>query len=113
MIRRRATTVALLASPLLLTGCGGGAAATGRRTPSRPAPTSSRTTPAPTHEAVTRPTASPARPTKREPQPQGTPVLGPRRSATLPERCERAVVVTGRGRNLPLSRVSAGCERRV
>ncbi|MFB8181446.1 hypothetical protein ACFC8N_36580 [Streptomyces sp. NPDC055966] len=39
MIHRR-TAVALLASPLLLTGCGGGAEATGRRAPAaRPAPT--------------------------------------------------------------------------
>ncbi|MEU5535492.1 hypothetical protein [Streptomyces sp. NPDC020362] len=49
MIRRR-TAVALLASPPLLTGCGGGAEATERRTPAgRPAPTAgSAPRPAPT-----------------------------------------------------------------
>ncbi|MFI9803479.1 L,D-transpeptidase family protein [Streptomyces sp. NPDC052301] len=80
MIHRR-TAVALLASPLLLTGCGGGAEATERRTPPTP--------PVPT-------------PTGRieAPQaPQGIPGLGTARSAAIPERCEQAVVVTGRGKD--------------
>ncbi|SEC32262.1 L,D-peptidoglycan transpeptidase YkuD, ErfK/YbiS/YcfS/YnhG family [Streptomyces sp. 2231.1] len=88
MIQRR-TAVALLASPLLLTGCGGGAEATERRTPTgRPAPTA---TPVPEITA--------------EQAPQGIPGLGPERSAAIPDRCEQAVVVTGRGRNSPLCTV--------
>ncbi|GGS60210.1 L,D-transpeptidase family protein [Streptomyces cinerochromogenes] len=80
MIRRR-TAVALLVSPPLLTGCGGGAEATGRRPP---APTSGAAAP---------------------PGPHGIPGLGPRRSAAIPERCTQAVVVTGRGANSPLCTV--------
>ncbi|WEO99285.1 L,D-transpeptidase family protein [Streptomyces sp. FXJ1.172] len=84
MIHRR-TAVALLASPLLLTGCGGGAEATERRTPSTP--------PAPTGTPTPEVQAAQA--------PQGIPGLGPARTAALPERCEQAVVVTGRGRDSP------------
>ncbi|MFF8731068.1 L,D-transpeptidase family protein [Streptomyces sp. NPDC015171] len=86
MIRRR-TAVALLASPLLLTGCGGGAEAIGRRTPAR------------------RPAPAPGRETPTAPAPRGIPGLGPERSAAIPERCGQAVVVTGRGRNSPLCTV--------
>ncbi|MFF1404056.1 L,D-transpeptidase family protein [Streptomyces sp. NPDC058294] len=82
MIRRR-TAVAALASPLLLTGCGGGAEATERREPSR------------------RPAPAPAHPTSTRPAPRGIPGLGPRRYAEIPARCTQAVVVTGRGRNSP------------
>ncbi|MQY37665.1 hypothetical protein SRB17_56690 [Streptomyces sp. RB17] len=86
MIHRR-TAVALLASPLLLTGCGGGAEATERRTPpTRPAPTATR-------EIQAKQAA------------QGIPGLGPERSAAIPERCGQAVVVTGRGKNSPLCTV--------
>jgi L,D-peptidoglycan transpeptidase YkuD (ErfK/YbiS/YcfS/YnhG family) len=89
MIQRR-TAVALLASPLLLTGCGGGAEATERRTmPGRPAPTATPT-----------PAAAQA-----EQAPRGIPGLGPRRAAAIPGRCRQAVVVTGRGRNSPLCTV--------
>jgi L,D-peptidoglycan transpeptidase YkuD (ErfK/YbiS/YcfS/YnhG family) len=88
MIHRR-TAVALLASPLLLTGCGGGAEATGRRAPGdRPAPTGTRT-----------PRVQAAR------APQGIPGLGPTRRAAIPARCTQAVVVTGRGKDSPLSTV--------
>ncbi|GHI10015.1 hypothetical protein AQI88_15150 [Streptomyces cellostaticus] len=88
MIHRR-TAVALLASPLLLTGCGGGAEATERRVPAtRPAPTA---TPTPQVQA--------------EPAPQGIPGLGPKVTAAIPDRCRQAVVVTGRGRNSPLCTV--------
>ncbi|MES9525219.1 L,D-transpeptidase family protein [Streptomyces capoamus] len=86
MIQRR-TAVALLASPLLLTGCGGGAEATERRTPAHGPD------PAPTPDTSTRPA------------PGGIPGLGPRRSAAIPGRCEQAVVVTGRGRDSPLCTV--------
>ncbi|MES4892130.1 L,D-transpeptidase family protein [Streptomyces sp. NPDC096012] len=87
MIQRR-TAVALLASPLLLTGCGGGAEATERRPASgRPAPT-----------------ASPA-PAAAEQAPRGIPGLGPSRAAEIPGRSRQAVVVTGRGRNSPLCTV--------
>ncbi|MGW5464823.1 L,D-transpeptidase family protein [Streptomyces sp. NPDC003996] len=89
MIHRR-TAVALLASPLLLTGCGGGVEATGRRTPpTRPAPT-----------------ATPASAVQAEQAHQGIPGLGPVRSAAIPERCEQAVVVTGRGKDSPLCTVA-------
>ncbi|MFS4094432.1 L,D-transpeptidase family protein [Streptomyces sp. AF1A] len=88
MINRR-TTVTLLASPLLLTGCGGGAAATERRTPSAPAA----------------PTTTPSPEVQAEQAPQGIPGLGPTRSAAIPERCEQAVVVTGRGKDSPVCTV--------
>ncbi|MFG2602521.1 hypothetical protein ACGFT2_03000 [Streptomyces sp. NPDC048514] len=79
MIRRR-TAVALLASPLLLTGCGGGAGATERRTePTRPAPAD---TPGPAAEEA-------------EQAPRGTPGLGPKRAAATPGRCRQAAVVMG------------------
>ncbi|MEU2717734.1 L,D-transpeptidase family protein [Streptomyces sp. NPDC007205] len=86
MIQRR-TAVALLASPLLLTGCGGGAEATERRTP--PTPDARTTTPD----------------VQAEQAPPGIPGLGPTRSAAIPGRCGQAVVVTGRGKNSPLCTV--------
>ncbi|MFG2352254.1 L,D-transpeptidase family protein [Streptomyces sp. NPDC048521] len=88
MIQRR-TAVALLASPLLLTGCGGGAEATERQTPAR----------------RPEPAATPTPEIQAEQAPQGIPGLGPKRSAAIPDRCEQAVVVTGRGRNSPLCTV--------
>ncbi|MFF3912353.1 L,D-transpeptidase family protein [Streptomyces sp. NPDC001852] len=89
MIQRR-TAVTVLASPLLLTGCGGGAEATERRTPpTRPAPTATRETPE----------------IRAEQAAQGIPGLGPERSAAIPERCEQAVVVTGRGKDSALCTV--------
>ncbi|MEV6938282.1 hypothetical protein AB0N19_28600, partial [Streptomyces sp. NPDC051132] len=84
MIPRR-TAVALLASPLLLTGCGG-AEATEPRTPARrPAP------------------AAPGAST--DPARRRIPGLGPERSARIPGRCAQAVVVTGRGADSPLCTV--------
>ncbi|MGW7821014.1 hypothetical protein ACWGLF_23435 [Streptomyces puniciscabiei] len=84
---QRSTAIAVLASPLLLTGCGGGAEATERRTPpTRPAPTA-------TPEVQAAQT------------PQGIPGLGSVRSAATPERCGQAVVVTGRGEDSPLCTV--------
>ncbi|MEU1404587.1 L,D-transpeptidase family protein [Streptomyces sp. NPDC005728] len=92
MIQRR-TAVALLASPLLLTGCGGGAEATERRIPAtRPAPTATPT-----------PGTTPG--TAVEAAPQRIPGLGPKIHAAIPDRSRQAVVVTGRGRNSPLSTV--------
>ncbi|MGW1911873.1 L,D-transpeptidase family protein [Streptomyces sp. NPDC002076] len=88
MIHRR-TAVAVLASPLLLTGCGGGAEATERRTP-------------PTGPA---PSATPTPAVQAEQARQGIPGLGPARSAAIPDRCEQAVVVTGRGKDSPLCTV--------
>ncbi|MFI5685094.1 L,D-transpeptidase family protein [Streptomyces sp. NPDC051636] len=90
MINRR-TAVALLASPLLLTGCGGGAAVTPRRTSAaRPAPT---------------PTATPSPEVSAQAAPRRIPGLGPKRTAAIPGRSRQAVVVTGRGRNSPRSTV--------
>lgn len=89
MIRRR-TAATLLASPLLLTGCGAGGEATGHRTAAaRSAPTAA---PAPT-------------PASPSPTPTGIPGLGPRRSGRIPERSRQAVVVTGRGVDSPVSTV--------
>ncbi|MCS0606174.1 hypothetical protein NX794_33925 [Streptomyces sp. LP11] len=86
MIERR-TAVALLASPLLLAGCGG-AGETGRRAPG------------PRGAAAPRVAAQQAPRT-----PRGIPGLGPRRSAAISERCGQAVVVTGRGPDSPLCTV--------
>ncbi|MFF4839810.1 L,D-transpeptidase family protein [Streptomyces collinus] len=92
MIQRRTAVglgLGLLGSPLLLTGCGGGAEATERPAGvPRPAPTA---------------TAPGARPPeiRAEAAPRGLSGLGPRTTAALPDRCRQAVVVTGRGRNSP------------
>jgi L,D-peptidoglycan transpeptidase YkuD (ErfK/YbiS/YcfS/YnhG family) len=86
MIQRR-TAVALLASPLLLTGCGGGAEATERRTPTR------------------RPAPALAPGASTEPAARGIPGLGRERLAAIPGRCGQAVVVTGRGKDSPLCTV--------
>ncbi|MGW2687846.1 L,D-transpeptidase family protein [Streptomyces sp. NPDC001414] len=89
MIHRR-TAVALVASPLLLSGCGGGAeAAPSRSDDDRPAPT----TAAPTAESNT-------------PRPTGIPGLGPRTEAAIPGHAEQVVVARGRGRNSPVSSVA-------
>ncbi|MFJ9820875.1 hypothetical protein ACIRU3_37540 [Streptomyces sp. NPDC101151] len=99
MIRRR-TAVALLASPLLLTGCGGGAEATElrRTTAARPAPT---VTPTAQPDATATPTSGPV----AESAPQRIPGLGPETHAAIPDRSRHVVVVTGRGRNSPRSAV--------
>ncbi|MGW1726700.1 hypothetical protein ACWCQK_27710 [Streptomyces sp. NPDC002306] len=94
MIHRRAA-VALLGAPLLITGCGGGIAAAGRRTTdNRPAPATS-SDPRPDADG---PSSSPA-------GPAGIAGLGPKRSAEIPDRCRQAVVVTGRGVDSPVSSV--------
>ncbi|MFJ3671000.1 hypothetical protein ACIPSE_31510 [Streptomyces sp. NPDC090106] len=87
----RTPPVTLLAAALLLTGCGGGATA-------RPQP------PATAGPATT----SPARPAPHisvDVAPQQLPGLGPKTWAQVPDRTRQAVVVTGRGRNSPLSTV--------
>ncbi|MEV7069881.1 L,D-transpeptidase family protein [Streptomyces sp. NPDC093990] len=89
MITRR-THVALLAVSLLLTGCGGGAVA-GTRTAPTPSPAPARATPSPEISV--------------EVAPQQIPGLGPRTRAKIPARARQAVVVTGRGRDSPLSTV--------
>jgi L,D-peptidoglycan transpeptidase YkuD (ErfK/YbiS/YcfS/YnhG family) len=81
--------VALLAASLLLTGCGGGAAAT------------------PDHEPAT------ARPATSEPipdiavdaSPRQLPGLGPETLAKVPSEARQAVLVTGRGKNSAQSEV--------
>ncbi|PWI13386.1 hypothetical protein DI272_04010 [Streptomyces sp. Act143] len=87
MITRR-PHAALLAASLVLTGCGGGAAATAEP-PRPPAPTSIR----------------PAPPVSLDVAPQQLPGLGPKTWAKVPDDARQAVVVTGRGRNSPLSTV--------
>lgn len=78
--------VALLAASLVLTGCGGGAAATPERAPAattfQPAPTIS-----------------------LEVAPQQLPGLGPKTWAKVPDDARQAVVVTGRGKNSSQSTV--------
>ncbi|MEU9174788.1 L,D-transpeptidase family protein [Streptomyces sp. NPDC048420] len=83
MITRR-THLALLAAPLLLAGCGGGAVAS---TEGAPAP--SRETPEPT----------PSPEISVEVAPQQIPGLGPKTWAKIPAGTRQAVVVTGKGRD--------------
>ncbi|MFF4258391.1 L,D-transpeptidase family protein [Streptomyces sp. NPDC001663] len=92
--RRRAV---LLAAPLLLTACGGGAMAS----PGHPsgAATAGASTPA----AVPIPAPSPE--LTVESAPQQLPGLGPKTLAEVPSDTRQAVVVTGRGRNSPISTV--------
>ncbi|MFI7497948.1 L,D-transpeptidase family protein [Streptomyces sp. NPDC049687] len=81
---------ALLAASLLLTGCAGGAAATS-------GPQAPVTTSAAPSTAV--PSVSP------EGTPQLIPGLGPRTRSQVPEKARQVVVVTGRGKDSPLSTV--------
>lgn len=85
MITRRPHVV-LLAASLVLTGCGGGAAATPERAP------------------VTT-TIRPAPPISLDVAPQQLPGLGPKTWAKVPDDARQAVVVTGRGKNSPRSTV--------
>lgn len=94
MITRRPSAVLLAASLFVLTGCGGGAVAS----PGHPSgggsagTTTSAAVPIPT--PTTEATAAPR-----------LPGLGPRTRARIPADTRQAVVVTGRGRNSPLSTV--------
>ncbi|KUN19987.1 hypothetical protein AQJ23_36715 [Streptomyces antibioticus] len=85
MITRRPHVV-LLAASLVLTGCGGGAAATPER--------------APVTTAI-----RPAPPISLDVAPQQLPGLGPKTWAKVPGDARQAVVVTGRGKNSPRSTV--------
>ncbi|WP_406010723.1 L,D-transpeptidase family protein [Streptomyces sp. NBC_00637] len=87
--RRRAV---LLAASFLLTGCGGAAATPERR----PGATAAGTPAAPD-------TSAPA--VSVEAAPQGIPGLGTRTRAAVPDDADQVVVVTGRGRDSPLSTV--------
>ncbi|MFF8971699.1 L,D-transpeptidase family protein [Streptomyces sp. NPDC014995] len=95
MIRHRARA-ALLAASLLLTGCGGGAAASSGHKAT--APTDSART-------ATRPAGTPAPDVSVRSAPRSIPGLGPRTRAAVPAAARQVVVVTGRGRDSPLSRV--------
>lgn len=86
--------VALLAAALLLTGCGGGAAATPDHASGATGPTTG--TPAP---------GTPMPDVALETAPQQLPGLGPKTRAEVPSQARQAVVVTGRGRNSPQSTV--------
>lgn len=90
-LRRRA---ALLAASLLLTGCGGGAAATPEH---RPAAVAATDTPAAS--------GTPAPTVSVEAAPRRIPGLGTRTWAAVPQDAAQVVVVTGRGRDSPLSTV--------
>lgn len=82
--------VALLAASLLLTGCGGGATAS--------------TGPGPDVAAAAAP-AAPAPPASAAAAPQRIPDLGPRTWAQVPANARQVVVVTGTGKDSPLSTV--------
>ncbi|MFF1720561.1 L,D-transpeptidase family protein [Streptomyces sviceus] len=89
MITRR-THVALLAASLFLSGCGGGAVASTESAP----PPSREPSPAPPSPEIS-----------VEVAPQQIPGLGPRTWAKVPADARQAVVVTGRGRDSPVSTV--------
>ncbi|MEU6376073.1 L,D-transpeptidase family protein [Streptomyces sp. NPDC046909] len=82
----RTSHVALLAASLVLTGCGGGAAAL----PARPPATT---------------TVQPAPTISLDVAPQQLPGLGPKTWARVPEDARQAVVVTGRGKSSSRSTV--------
>ncbi|MFI6039460.1 L,D-transpeptidase family protein [Streptomyces sp. NPDC051315] len=95
MIRHRAP-VALLAASLLLTGCGGGAAASSDHKATSTEPASTGTPPAP---------GTPAPGVSARSAPQRLPGLGPKTGAAVPSAARQVVMVTGRGRDSPLSQV--------
>jgi L,D-peptidoglycan transpeptidase YkuD (ErfK/YbiS/YcfS/YnhG family) len=90
--RHLRATGAVLTAALLLAGCGVGAAATGREVG-----------PASAGEGEAGPAAAPV--ATREAAPRQLPGLGPRTLAQVPPTAQQAVVVTGRGRNSPVSTV--------
>ncbi|MGY6022907.1 L,D-transpeptidase family protein [Streptomyces spinosirectus] len=88
--------VALFAASLFLTGCGGGAVASPGHGPGAEPPSSA-------------PAVSPPVSASPEMSAQGAPLhlpgLGPKTLAEIPADARQAVVVTGRGKNSPLSTV--------
>jgi L,D-peptidoglycan transpeptidase YkuD (ErfK/YbiS/YcfS/YnhG family) len=96
MITHRARAALLVAS-LLLTGCGGGAAASSdHKATTSTAPAATATPPAP---------GTPAPDVLVQSAPQRIPGLGPRTRAAVPATARQVVLVTGRGRDSPLSEV--------
>ncbi|WP_411152756.1 L,D-transpeptidase family protein [Streptomyces sp. A30] len=87
-------SAALLTASLLLTGCGSGAAAISDHRPEA-APTTSAPAPSPEISMEEAPAA-----------PRPLPGLGPKTLAQVPSRARQAVVVTGRGKDSPLSTVA-------
>ncbi|MFF1637510.1 L,D-transpeptidase family protein [Streptomyces sp. NPDC058246] len=83
--------VAVLTASFLLVGCGGGAAQTMGQGAGGPLTQETVTHPAPTGSL--------------EVAPQQLPGLGPKTWAVVPAKTRQAVVVTGRGRNSPISTV--------
>ncbi|MER5914392.1 L,D-transpeptidase family protein [Streptomyces sp. NPDC001982] len=102
MITRR-TAAVLLAAPVLLSGCGGGAEATPRG--------AAATTRGREGTGTTSPTTRQALPVAPAPEltvqaaPQRIPGLGPVTADAIPGRARQAVVVTGRGKDSPRSTV--------
>ncbi|WP_405623096.1 L,D-transpeptidase family protein [Streptomyces sp. NBC_00076] len=96
---RHSPPAALLAASLLLTGCGGGAAAVQDHRPG-PDPAAS------TSRAPGRPSPPAASPeTSVEAAPRQLPGLGPKTLSEVPSDARQAVLVTGRGSNSPMSTV--------
>jgi len=94
---RRSPSAALLAASLLLTGCGGGAAAVQDHRPG--AAQASSTPQAPGRPAP--PASSPE--ISAHAAPRQLPGLGPKTLSEVPSNARQAVVVTGRGVNSPMS----------
>ncbi|MGW3667904.1 L,D-transpeptidase family protein [Streptomyces sp. NPDC005141] len=86
---------AIAVASLLIAGCGGGTAETLGPGAGGSSARQGVATPAPAPTVTASPEAAPRRP----------PGLGPRTWAAVPSRTRQAVVVTGRGRNSPLSTV--------
>jgi len=89
--------VALLAASLLLTGCGSGAVAS----PGRPSGGATARVSTPTVSPLT----SPSPHISAEGAPLHLPGLGPKTLAEIPSDARQTVVVTGRGKDSPLSTV--------
>jgi L,D-peptidoglycan transpeptidase YkuD (ErfK/YbiS/YcfS/YnhG family) len=89
--------VALIAASLLLTGCGSGAVAS----PGRPSGAATARVSTPTVSPLT----SPSPRMSAEGAPLHLPGLGPKTLAEIPSDARQTVVVTGRGKDSPLSTV--------
>lgn len=93
MITHR-SRAALLTAALLLTGCSGGAAASPQDRPTA------------TTTVIAVPSGTPAPAVSAEAAARRIPGLGPKTWAAVPQDAEQVVVVTGRGRDSPLSTVA-------